>query len=183
MISAGMIFLTLGILLYPFRKGLGSLLRTEVHSSQMRSVEGRIDRWSACLDLMGEHPWIGIGGGNYAYYSMIKSNVDGSAYTSVVNNLAIQLPLEKGVLGTVVYLFFFFAVVRSGWQAIRRKRVTDSKESFTLALFLSGWFILLCREMTFSVFLSDSEYLFLFLILTFFLNTLSDEAIPESHFS
>lgn len=146
----------------------------------MRNVEGRLDRWNACLELMGEHPLIGIGGGNYPYYSMVKSNADGSTYTSVVNNLAIQLPLEKGIPGTAVYLFFFFAVVRSAWLAIRRNRLPDPRKSFTLALFLSVWLALLCREMTFSVLLADSGFLYLFFILTFFLNTLSDETATAS---
>lgn len=179
-VSAGVICLTLGILLFPFREGLESLSRTEAHTSQMRSVEGRLDRWDACLELIGEHPWIGIGGGNYPYYSMVKSNADGSTYTSVVNNLALQLPLEKGLLGTAVYLFFFVAVGRCAWLAIRRKRREDPQKSFTAAIFLSAWLALLCREMTFSVFLSNSEFLFLFFALTFFLNTLSDDATPES---
>lgn len=179
-ISVGAVFLILGVLLFPFRGGLESLAQTEAHSSQMRSVEGRFDRWDACLELMGEHPWIGIGGGNYPYYSMVKSNADGSTYTSVVNNLAIQLPLEKGIPGTAVYLFFFFAVVRSAWLAIRRNRLPDPRKSFTLALFLSVWLALLCREMTFSVLLADSGFLYLFFILTFFLNTLSDETAKAS---
>lgn len=174
-ITAGVFFLTLGLLLLPFKKGLESLSQTEAHSSQMRSVEGRLDRWSSSLKLIKENPWIGIGGGNYSYYSMLKSNTDGSTYTSVINNLALQLPLEKGILGTSIYLFFFFSVLWKAWFAIRNYRCTDSQKSFTLALFLSAWVILLCREMTFSVFLSNSEYLFLFFILTFFLNTYSDE--------
>lgn len=167
----GAYVLCLFLALLPLRQTLRATLNTDRQSSQGMSASGRIVRWEESFFLFARHPLTGIGNGNYALESMVISNRDGSAYTRRVNNIFVQLLLEKGLVGTVAYLVVFILVFRAAIGYFRR----SAGNRFTVVVFGMGLIALLFREMTSSTLLEQPSCLLLSLFLILMLTLWEDK--------
>jgi O-antigen ligase len=100
------------------------------------SVLERLAHWQAAIDMARDHPWFGVGFGNYeaAYgkYALINwPQALGHAHNYYLNLLA-----EVGLIGLSMYLLFWLAVF---WQTIRMTRRHDWPERGIALGLLAAW--------------------------------------------
>lgn len=91
-----------------------------------------------------------------------------------MNNVALQIVLEKGVVGLILYLGTLVGVLRLLPIHLQRKTMNDNRLiSFTIILLVVGIIGLLIREMTFTTLFESSLCMFLFVVLMFMLVNVS----------
>lgn len=86
------------------------------------AIVERRAHWQAALGMFSDHPWLGVGIGNYAvaYPAYALPHWDdplGHAHNYYLNVLA-----EAGLLGLSAYLFLWVAVFWSVWRSVRGTR-------------------------------------------------------------
>lgn len=79
----------------------------------------RMAHWQAAWDMFNDHPWLGVGIGNYAavYPAYALPHWDdplGHAHNYYLNVLA-----ESGLVGEAGYLFLWGAIFWMAWRAVR----------------------------------------------------------------
>ena len=157
--------------LTPVSEALNTLTITDDNSVQMQSVAGRFDRWEHICRLITEHPWTGIGNGNYGQVSMIISNQTGTPYTGRVNNLLMQLALEKGFPGLAIYvallIVLFFRTIRHIRTLVKSGK---RSQAFIPVVLLAGLCMVLIREMTFTTLLQQPVSLYFTILLILMLS-------------
>lgn len=128
------------LILFCFPKETFTTLRMNHTLSQRQSAEGRIHASCAAWEAWKEHPWLGVGVGNYTL-ATDKELTKGEMrpYTSYAPNLAAQIAVEYGVVGCLLVLFLLVCVCR---RVIRRRK--DKKCQVVAAALLA----LLVKEMT-----------------------------------
>jgi O-antigen ligase len=109
----------------------------------------RVDIWAQAWDLFGQHPFIGVGPAGYApYYVNLYST---SAFSMSTHSNYVDVLLETGIIGTVVFAWFFLTLLVIGWRACHSWRLGFasgySRGAFAallgllVAMGLGDWFI------------------------------------------
>lgn len=84
---------------------------------------GRVLEWRVALAVLGDHPWFGVGVGNYAaeaYAEHLRQGVASPPGLFVhSHNSILQLAVELGVLGLLWCVLAVAALCISGWRALR----------------------------------------------------------------
>ncbi len=159
-------FAALALVCIPIKAPLLTTLAVTENTSQVRSIEGRINKWKDAGQLFLQHPITGVGAGNFTLRSEPRSNQRDATYTGRCTNSWLQLAAEKGVVGLSAYgLFLIFWLV----CIIRRLRLRQ-KPDLPAMVCGAGIMICLLREATFST-LFDKPVLLLLVILLFWLSS------------
>ena len=142
-----------------------SVLKTSSMSgtiSQQRSTEGRTKKWKEAISLFKQTPLRGAGGGNYELSSRLYGlkNYNSLSYRST--NTALQVLVEKGLIGISIYVLAFILVYYSCYKSVR--------SNCLVIPFISTIVALLFREMFFNTFF-DNKVFTLFVII-FYLSSL-----------
>jgi putative inorganic carbon (HCO3(-)) transporter len=92
-----------------------------VNDANFAIVE-RMAHWQAAWNMFNDHPWLGIGIGNYAavYPAYALPHWDdplGHAHNYYLNVLA-----ESGIVGLAAYLVLWGAIFWTAWRAVRSTR-------------------------------------------------------------
>jgi O-antigen ligase len=98
--------------------GVQDVRAIEITDENYASVE-RLAHWESALDMWRDHPWVGVGFGNYqaiyAEYALPKWPMAlGHAH-----NYYLNVAAETGLLGIVTYLFFVGSAFWQTWHNIR----------------------------------------------------------------
>ena len=130
--------------------------------SQRQSTESRVNATEKAIDVWRAHPWTGTGSGSYTL-SMDKTlNEDTTrAYTTYAPNPVVQLLVEKGVVGMVLYGGLCIVVLVRWWK----NRKDETTCIVTACLIAVG-----LKEMTMSIALADAAVLVLLYVLLGVLN-------------
>lgn len=102
----------------PFLGGV-DISRVEVTPANFAVME-RLAHWQAGWDMFSEHPWLGVGIGNYepvypAYALPYWDDPLGHAH-----NYYLNIAAEAGLVGLSAYLILWAAVLWQAWRAVRR---------------------------------------------------------------
>lgn len=170
--------LMLGILfVFSFSKSMSSSIQ-QTYSHQ-RSTENRIKQWRQIIKTTNKAPYFGVGSKNYALLcgTSSQTNIE-KAFTGRVNNSYIQIVLEKGWFGFVLWstatgILIFISLKRINKNRSRLERVIDS-------IILASISTILFRELFFSSIFYNSGILFLLFILFAFAHRYSDFKIVRS---
>ncbi|MDR1181367.1 MAG: O-antigen ligase family protein [Bacteroidales bacterium] len=138
-----------------------SIRQTNTHQ---RSTEGRLKQWEEVTNTIGRTPFFGIGSKNYALLGRESTRVDLEySFTGRVNNTYIQLLIEKGWTGLLLWLCVIGIFVFHSFQRIRKgkNRLDKAIDSIVLSAILAVLF----REIFFSSLLYNSGLLLFFFIL------------------
>jgi O-antigen ligase/Flp pilus assembly protein TadD len=141
-----------------------SIRQTNTHQ---RSTEGRLKQWEQVTNTIGRTPFFGIGSKNYALLGRESTRVDLEySFTGRVNNTYIQLLIEKGRTGLLLWLCVIGIFVFYSFQRIRKgkNRLNKAIDSIVLSAILAVLF----REIFFSSLLYNSGLLLFFFILLIF---------------
>jgi putative inorganic carbon (HCO3(-)) transporter len=102
----------------PFLGGV-DISRVEITPANFAVIE-RLAHWQAGWDMFSEHPWLGVGIGNYepvypAYALPRWNDPLGHAH-----NYYLNIAAETGLVGLSAYLILWAAVFWQAWQTVRR---------------------------------------------------------------
>ena len=95
--------------------GIGDVTRTEVTDASFSVVE-RLAHWQAAINMWTDHPWLGVGPGNYAVMYGLYRLPRWQDALGHAHNVYLNVAGESGVLGLLSYLVLWIAAI---WQAFR----------------------------------------------------------------
>jgi O-antigen ligase len=108
---------------------------------------GRTDIWSAALHGYRNHPWLGLGAGNFEVESLdllqTTPGVNTATYyaqsSKVVHNAYLETLTELGPVGLAIFLSMLALTARTALRAYRRARDLGNRalERYALALLVS----------------------------------------------
>ena len=137
--AAGCLLLALGAGLVAANRPR-PLLRWLRRSGTTFSLSRRGDIWSRSLAMLHDHPWTGIGLGNFPRVQPLHYPFAIAIQESVTHahNLYLQVGLDLGLPGLVAYLAVLLSGLALAWQAWRRLRRPDMGWLGALATGLLG---------------------------------------------
>lgn len=125
--------------------------------SQQLSTSGRIEMIENACAVVKEYPFTGVGRGNFTL-ALNPSHFedDRVGFTSYAPSLLVQIAVEKGIVGLILYLCWAIGIL---FYCIRNSRIA----SWVVLCFLSLYVV---REQTFPIFFeSDSAQCLVFVLL------------------
>ncbi len=95
--------------------------------------------WQANLDMIAARPLLGWGYGNYRKFrDPFYERHPQANHTGHAHNTFLQIAVDSGLLGLAAFLFFFWSLLRVGWETYRRIPPEDEPyRSIILGAFLS----------------------------------------------
>jgi len=146
-----------------------SSIRSSINqsNSHQRSTEGRLSQWKQSMTVVRKYPMIGIGSKNYALLGRQpqQTNLE-NRFPGRVNNTYIQLAIEKGIIGLLLWLGVASVCVFYLFRQLKNE--TCSLEKTINIVVLSAIFAILFREMFFSSLFYKTDILLMFLVLLTF---------------
>jgi O-antigen ligase len=109
-----------------------SLVTTRLETVTRGEAESnpRIRIWKTTPRIIADHPLLGVGAGNYYVYSIAYGLSEFGEPYEHAHNVPLTIGAELGVVGLALLLWFFAAVGRAAWRALRDTRARE----FPLAL-------------------------------------------------
>jgi O-antigen ligase len=173
-------------------------------ASQVRSSEGRVVIWQRSLEIIQAHPLWGVGSSNAALALLSSADADETTgFASRTFSLPLQVLVEKGIIGSLLYVAFLVLVARDflmgvpfPWRRVLRmkrsgaetvpvhvrpvsSRLSTGEDSARIAMnccFAAGLVAVLARELVYSSILEHTLTLVLVAMLSALL-VRSDEKV------
>ena len=138
-------------------------------NSHQRSTEGRFKQWEEVSTLTYKYPAWGIGSKNYALLGRQSQQADlENSFRGRLNNIYIQLIIEKGGIGALLWLSVIGILIFRLFQQMRNEKKLPDKA--VNCILLSAVLAILFREIFFSTLLYNNGVLLLFFVLLIFGN-------------
>jgi O-antigen ligase len=83
------------------------------------AVLERMAHWQSAVAMWTDHPWLGVGIGNYAVAYPAYALPLWPFALGHAHNYYLNLAAETGTLGLAVYIALWLAVLRAVWQAVK----------------------------------------------------------------
>lgn len=90
-----------------------------------RGMQTAVERtliWQSALQMIADHPWLGVGPGNfgpqYLHRYMLPEAREKKAHLHAHNNL-LAVGSEMGLIGLAAYVVLFFYILRHFWRQAR----------------------------------------------------------------
>lgn len=146
----------IAVLTIPIYKPLTTTLAMNKTVSQQRSTKGRLETFRLGWCKVKEHWLTGVGAYNYALSGNTCRNTSEDAGDSIfTNNLYLQILIEKGVIGFIVYALLFLTLfVRYCRNLLRR---TDTQSLLINLMLFAGFITYGFRELFFSSFFESNQ--------------------------
>jgi putative inorganic carbon (HCO3(-)) transporter len=95
--------------------------------------------WQANIDMIKERPVLGWGYGNYRKFrDPFYAQHPEANHTGHAHNTFLQVAVDSGLLGLTAFLFFFWSLLRMGWETYQRiPPETEPLRCFVLGAVLS----------------------------------------------
>jgi O-antigen ligase len=101
--------------------GVPDVATVQVTDANFAAVE-RLAHWQAALAMWRDHPWLGVGFGNYA--AIYPAYAVGRWLDPLghAHNYYLNVGAEAGLVGLLGYILFWLSAFSLAWQAIRRSQ-------------------------------------------------------------
>lgn len=141
--------------LLPWARPVIATLSVVKTTSQARSLEARRSIWKNSLEIIKEHPLLGIGTNNFAmrYVAFDEPGSDGTFVLRPFNYF-LHLLIEKGVLGLLVYLLLLFSFFFVSHKKIKLLR-GDVYLSSVVVCFMIAYAAVMVRDLSESSILAN----------------------------
>ncbi|MDH7485403.1 MAG: O-antigen ligase family protein [Anaerolineae bacterium] len=93
-----------------------NLARVEITDANFAVLE-RVAHWRAAWAMFSDHPWLGVGIGNYAVAYSAYSLPHWRDALGHAHNIYLHVLAETGLLGLAAYLIFWVVAIVRIWQA------------------------------------------------------------------
>ena len=129
-----LLFLTVPLILEFYHGGVVTrIMSLFAASSGDTSVSMRIDMWETTLEMISDHPLLGIGWGafKYVYPVYYEPIADAGITIYHAHNMYLDILAETGFGGFICYLWFFFG---NAWYALHflKKKFTPLSTSLAM---------------------------------------------------
>jgi tetratricopeptide (TPR) repeat protein/O-antigen ligase len=121
-----------------------SIVRT---SSQIRSLQGRVNTWATAPQMVRSHPLLGIGSYNFPMQYVMYRPAN-TVYVGRALNCVLQILIEKGVLGLFAYGVLLFAFLKTSHQRVRSS-TGDVFDKSAVALFVAVCVSAIVRDLSY----------------------------------
>ena len=128
-----LLFLLVPPVLVFYQGGVANrLLSIFMYSEADTSVSMRLDMWTGALDMLWDHPVLGIGWGAFKYmYPVYNEFIQQAGITIYhAHNMFFNIAAETGLAGFVFFLWFLFGY---GWHGLKLLR-SDGVSHFDRAV-------------------------------------------------
>lgn len=98
---------------------------------------GRTGLWAAALHVVADHPWLGVGPGNYQT-AVRATGLDPIGHTNA-HNLPLHIAAEIGVAGSVLFACFCADALRRCWRTWVAGEPAAVAVCFALLLLIIRW--------------------------------------------
>lgn len=133
------------VFIYPVRNDVFCTLKMNQEVLQQRSSLGRVDAIKAVFCISKEKLLTGVGGGNFSLaIDKYRYEDDNIGYTSFAPNIVVQLLLEKGIIGVLLW------VIIIGIILINFKR--DNNRNLGQFVIVAMLLCIMIKELTFASF-------------------------------
>jgi O-antigen ligase len=99
--------------------GVTDVRGREVTDANFAVLE-RVAHWQSAVEMWSEHPWLGVGIGNYEVVYDRYALPLWPLPLGHAHNYYLNVAAEAGVLGLGAYLLLWFAALVAAWRATRR---------------------------------------------------------------
>lgn len=86
------------------------------------AVLDRLAHWGAAADMLRDHPWLGVGLGNYEPVYPAYARLNWPFALGHAHNIYLNFAAETGLIGLAAYLVFWAAVIGLTLRALGRTR-------------------------------------------------------------
>lgn len=117
-----LLFLLVPIVLLFYHGGVTNrLLSIFYHSEADTSVSMRLDMWYGAVEMIIEHPLLGIGWGAFKFVYPVYNELIQQAGIMIfhAHNMFLNIWAETGILGFACFLWFFYGHAYYGWQMLK----------------------------------------------------------------
>ncbi len=94
-------------------------VRTVEVTSENWAVVERMAHWQSAWYMFSDHPWLGVGIGNYVPVYPIYAMPNWDEPLGHAHNYYLNIAAETGLVGLTAYLILWGACLRAGWRALR----------------------------------------------------------------
>jgi putative inorganic carbon (HCO3(-)) transporter len=125
--AAGVVLLAV-LVVEPLRDRVGSMFVGRGDSSN----NFRINVWLAAIEMIKDHPIWGIGPGNVAFNKIYPLYMKARYSALSAYSILLEVMLEAGIIGLIVFLWLLLTTATQGWNAIQRLREAGDRAGFWL---------------------------------------------------
>ncbi|MCG9884092.1 MAG: IctB family putative bicarbonate transporter [Cyanobacteria bacterium] len=127
LLGGGTAFLAIAItLVEPLRLRVGSIFALRGDSSN----NFRLNVWLSVLEMIRDHPWLGIGPGNSAF-NRIYPLYQRPRFTALsAYSVLLEVAVESGLVGLTAFLWLLMVIAHQGLSAMRRLRATHHPHGY-----------------------------------------------------
>lgn len=103
------------------------------------SVETRLYLWKTALHIIKEHPWLGVGPGNFSYAHLLIRNdapehlIVRQAFPGSSHNEFLDIGVSMGVIGLLIYMSMWVQFFRYGITGLNNNQSNNFNPSLLLA--------------------------------------------------
>jgi putative inorganic carbon (HCO3(-)) transporter len=101
--------------------GVSDVRGAEVTDANFAVLE-RMAHWQSALDMWTDHPWLGVGIGNYEAAYASYALPQWPEALGHAHNYYLNIAAEAGLLGLAAYLLLWGAAMLGAWRAARRSQ-------------------------------------------------------------
>jgi len=143
------------ICMLPFARPAITTLSILKTASQSRSLEARRSIWKNSLDIVKQHPILGIGANNFAMqYVAYNDSGSDSAFVIRPFNYFLHILIEKGIVGLVVYLLLLVSFFWVSHRKVKRLK-GDVYRASVVICFMTAYATILVRDLSESSILAN----------------------------
>ncbi len=136
------LFLGVGAVVVAFNFGaIANSQQVSVVSTRLGTISqgasaggGRLNIYKTAPTIIADHPWLGVGGGNFAEVSLAYGLSEGGQAFEHAHDLPLTIAAERGLGGLALLVLFIGALARTGIRLLRAR----DPETYPYALGLSA---------------------------------------------
>ena len=128
-----LLFLAVPLVLAFYHGGVVTRIMSLFANSEDTSISMRLDMWETTLEMIGDYPILGIGWGAFKYvYPVYYEPIQEAGITIYhAHNMYLDIMVETGIVGFILYMWFFFGNV---WYSLKYLAKKHSPFSDCLAM-------------------------------------------------
>ena len=115
-----------------------STIATRLTADDVGSARGRVPLMVTALEIIGDHPELGVGANNYVAALPRYESTFGGEWLYTVHNRYLLVAAETGLGGLVAFLWFLTVTLRRGWVRWRRSDPLLSPLALGLTAAIAG---------------------------------------------
>ena len=163
----GLVLIGAGALMAP--QEYWQRLATIQHYQEDASAMGRLELWQVALQLIEDHPVLGVGPDNFILYA-----------TNTPHNAYLQVGCELGLPAMLMYIVILMSGLYSAWRARRLSAPEVLNEPYLYAMSRGILACLLAIVVQgFTTGLAHREFVYVFVTLGYCLHGLAEKAASE----